>query len=53
MDPTRVNVFGWWARSEDPDAFRASDDPDEEPVERMSGSSWNFSGDPRGLMVTR
>jgi hypothetical protein len=24
-----------------------------EPAKRMSGSSWNFGGDPRGLTVRR
>lgn len=33
VDPTRVNVFERWARPEDLDAFRASGDPDNEPVD--------------------
>ncbi len=33
VDPTRVNIFERWARSEDLDAFRASGDPDDGPVD--------------------
>jgi quinol monooxygenase YgiN len=33
LDPTRVNVFERWARPEDLDAFRASGDSDDDPVD--------------------
>lgn len=34
VDPTRVNVFERWARTEDLDAFRAtSGNPEDEPID--------------------
>ena len=33
VDRNRVNVFERWARTDDRDAFRASGDPDDEPVD--------------------
>ncbi|HEY2141026.1 MAG TPA: antibiotic biosynthesis monooxygenase, partial [Solirubrobacteraceae bacterium] len=33
VDPTRVNIFERWAGPEDLDAFRASGDPGDEPVD--------------------
>ena len=33
VDPTRVNVFERWAGPKDLDAFRASGDADDEPVD--------------------
>ena len=33
VDPTRVNILERWARPEDLDAFRASGDADDEPVD--------------------